>query len=299
MAKKGRYGIDVFCKHFSITGKKDVPAVVGEIGPGPNKAAGLAALMLGAKQYLSFEYSEKCSSNREDNFEILMDIRESLKNGYRPKNMSPKAVAAGEEPPFDDTYWGPNLPGDIHFPYYYPQILDDLDKSTLDDRFDAVARALNGDNNSEASIDYIPAWLEYEQTPNEDKFDFVWSHACFEHVEDPIDAYCVLTSMMKVGGVQSHQIDHTVHGMDEKVNGHYAWTRPFWEKRCASKGDGKINCLPPSFHRALLTCFNNKITYYKLRYAPHEMCIHELAKDTLIPESEKYVAGTFIQAMRM
>lgn len=259
MAKQGRYGIDVFCKHFSVSGKPWVPPVVAEIGPGPNKGAGIAALMLGAKQYWSFEHSEQNSSNRQNNVQIATEIYDALQNDYWPNNASTEEVANGTEPAPEDTYWGPKLGGDIPFPYYYPSMLQKVDKDTLNDRLEAVLAALEGNNNTEAAIMSLPAWLDYDQSDQEEKFDFVWSHAVMEHMEDVIDCYCTLTSMMKQGGVQSHQIDHTSHGLADEVNGHYAWTRPFWEKRCATKGDGKINSLPPSFHRAVLTCFGNKI----------------------------------------
>jgi hypothetical protein len=81
--------------------------------------------------------------------------------------------------------------------------------------------------------------------------DVIISHSVLEHVEDLDTTYRALAFWLKPGGLMSHQIDMTSHGVSEKWNGYRAYSEIVW-KLALGRRPFFINRQPCSTHLRFL-----------------------------------------------
>jgi hypothetical protein len=81
--------------------------------------------------------------------------------------------------------------------------------------------------------------------------DVILSHAVLEHVVDLEATYRALARWLKSGGLMSHQIDFTSHGITETWNGYRAYPEILW-RIIAGRLPYLINREPCSAHLELL-----------------------------------------------
>ena len=61
-----------------------------------------------------------------------------------------------------------------------------------------------------------------------DSLDLIFSHSVMEHVADPAATYTACHRWLKPGGVLSHKVDHSSHGITRAWNGHYFLSDALW-----------------------------------------------------------------------
>ena len=79
----------------------------------------------------------------------------------------------------------------------------------------------------EGALKYAAPWTDAGVCPPE-SLDMIFSHSVLEHVDDPAATYRACFTWLKPGGVMSHKIDHSSHGITRSWNGHYAISRLLW-----------------------------------------------------------------------
>lgn len=74
---------------------------------------------------------------------------------------------------------------------------------------------------------YAAPWTDKGICPA-DSLDLVFSHSVMEHVDDPAATYAACAAWLRPGGVMSHKIDHSSHGVTHSWNGHYSLPPALW-----------------------------------------------------------------------
>lgn len=239
------YCYGVWIKHLTMlhqhAGLTRVPDTVAELGPGDSLGIGLAALLSGADHYEALDVVEFASpaANRE--------VFEELVSLFEQRAPSP---ARG----FPD-FW--QYMGDERFPHHI--LTDDvLAESLAPQRVDAVRRALSGESVHDISIDYRVPWSD-SSVVRPGSIDLVLSHSVMEHVSDVDAAYGAIARWLRPGGVMSHQIDFTSHGLSDQWNGYRAYPEPLW-KAILGRRPFLINRAPYSVHRELIDRHGFEVT---------------------------------------
>ena len=99
-------------------------------------------------------------------------------------------------------------------------------------------------------IRYIAPWTEAKLN-NELSFDFIFSHSVLEHIINPELVYKSLYKLLKRGGIMSHKIDHSSHGITKSWNGHYFLNQKLWKIICG-KEPYLLNRLTPQEHKSII-----------------------------------------------
>lgn len=107
-----------------------------------------------------------------------------------------------------------------------------------------------GSEHDGITIRYMVPWLDGGVIEPE-TVDAILSHAVLEHVVDLERTYRALSLWLKPGGMMSHQIDFTAHGVTEKWNGYRAYPEILW-KIAAGRRAYLINRQPCSVHMNLM-----------------------------------------------
>jgi SAM-dependent methyltransferase len=79
----------------------------------------------------------------------------------------------------------------------------------------------------EERLRYVAPWSD----PNvlaANSLDLIFSHSVLEHVDEPLSTYTACFRWLGSGGVMSHKIDHSSHGITRRWNGHYALPEKLW-----------------------------------------------------------------------
>jgi SAM-dependent methyltransferase len=84
-----------------------------------------------------------------------------------------------------------------------------------------------GNSKLESRLRYRAPWTD-PTVCEADSLDFVFSHSVLEHVDDPGTVYRACFHWLKPGGLMSHKIDHSSHGITRSWNGHYAIPPGLW-----------------------------------------------------------------------
>ncbi|HEY5134113.1 MAG TPA: class I SAM-dependent methyltransferase [Candidatus Krumholzibacteriaceae bacterium] len=107
-----------------------------------------------------------------------------------------------------------------------------------------------GSEHDGIAIRYVVPWFDGGVIEPE-TVDVILSHAVLEHVVDLDRTYRALSLWLKPGGMMSHQIDFTSHGVTEKWNGYRAYPEILW-KIIAGRRAYLINRQPCSVHVNLM-----------------------------------------------
>lgn len=241
MPQRGTGGTDsagycygVWLKHLAMlreNGLGRLPSIVAELGPGDSIGTGLAAILSGVDTYYALDVLRFSKPTR--NVQILDELVELF------KARQPRPVRGW---PDVDQYLGAGL-----FPSH---ILTNelLEKSLSSKRVAAIRNAILSpeQKNDLISIQYMVPWSDASVIKS-GSVDVVISHSVLEHVEDLPTTYEALASWLKPGGLMSHQIDFTAHGLSEKWNGYRIHSELFW-KIALGKRAFFINRQPCSAH---------------------------------------------------
>ena len=132
-------------------------------------------------------------------------------------------------------------------------------------------------------IRYIAPWSDAKLN-NELSFDFIFSHSVLEHIINPEEVYKSLYKLLKKGGVMSHKIDHSSHGITKSWNGHYFLNQKLWKIICGKK-PYLLNRLTPQDHKSIILKCGFKIL--------DENYKKKTSKDnTLISENDNHLIKT-------
>lgn len=234
-AVKVRYYYSVWLRHLVCTSRASSvidPQCVAELGPGDSLGLGMAAMLSGADRYFALDRLRFAAPER--NLQTLDELVPLFEN---------------REP----------IPGDDEFPDVHPKLADYRFPSDLLTE-ERLARALEtsrvrrirrlvseaAEADGELEIRYFAPWDDSaEILPG--SVDWVFSQAVLEHVEDVQGTYDCLMKWMRPGGVMSHRIDYSSHGITRDWNGHWTVSDSMW-KVVRGRRAYLINRLPHSRH---------------------------------------------------
>lgn len=211
-----RYCYSVWLRHLVVAADHGVntnPKAVAELGPGDSLGMGLAALLTGAEHYVGLDVVGYSQNQR--NAEILEELIHMF------EDRSP-------------------IPGEGEFPKVKPYLADysfpsnilsgqRLDKALSPERLDALREAVWNVNASSGvpRISYQAPWQDNAQV-QPGSVDWIFSQATLEHIDDLPGAYRAMRQWLRPGGIMSHQIDFSNHGMTPTWNDHWTHSTTLW-----------------------------------------------------------------------
>ena len=239
-----RYCYSVWLRHLIMINQSGLDTnfqTIAELGPGDSIGVGLAALLTGANKYYALDIQKY--AHRQTDLRILNEL------------LSLFAATAA-------------IPGKDEFPQITPEISSlrfphdiltekRLARSLATERVEQIRQALlkldeNGTSgkSSEIEIYYLAPWRISAEI-EDNSVDLIISQAALEHIEDLADAYLAMSKWLRTGGIMSHQIDFSAHGLADEWNGHWAYSDLLW-KVIRGKRPWSINRQPYSIHRKLI-----------------------------------------------
>src|SRR2546428_3372198 len=251
-----KYCYEVWLKHLVILWEnrlRSIPNTLAELGPGDSLEIGLAAMCSGVNNYYALDVVKY--SNSDFNIKIFDELVALFQA---------RAARPAKGWPDYDNYLDENL-----FPSH---ILtnDVLNASLSRERIALIRNALlNPESSGEGiTIKYVVPWSE-DNVIEKETVDLIISHAVLEHVIDLKSTYRALYLWLKPGGIMSHQIDFTSHGLSERWNGYRAYPELLW-KVIMGKRPFLINRQPYSVHMDLLKNNGFKIICSLKSYSTEE-----------------------------
>lgn len=276
------YCYGVWIKHLTMLhqhgGLRTVPDTVAELGPGDSLGIGLSALLSGANRYEALDVVPFASTDA--NLRVL----EELVSLFGQRAPSP---AQG----FPD-FW--QYMGDDRFPHHV-LTKDVLAASLAPERVDAIRRVLRGDRVDGIAINYRVPWTD-DASVRPDSVDIVLSHSVMEHVVDIDAAYAAIARWLRPGGLMTHQIDFTSHGLSEQWNGYRGYPELLW-KAILGKRPYLINRAPCSVHRELIDRYGFEVTCFLQNIRTDGIERAKLAESwRSISDDDLTCAGAYVQA---
>jgi len=212
------------------------PSCVAELGPGDSLGIGLAAMLCGADRYYALD--RKAFASAETNVAIF-DQLVGLLHCRAP------------------------IPDDAEFPGVFPKLdsyafpaamLDQpwLERCLAAPRVESIRRAAAGAARCDDTIElrYFAPWDD-SATILPESVDWIFSQAVLEHVDGASDVYANLMKWLRPGGLMSHAIDYTCHGLTRDWNGHWTVGDRMW-RIVRGKRSYLINRLPHSAHMQMI-----------------------------------------------
>ncbi len=208
-----RYCYSVYLRHLvqlAAAGQDVAPRSVAEIGPGESVGTGLAALVAGADRYAGLDVKDY--SLRPDTaalFDELVGLftrREAIPGGDEMPDVKP-------------------VLSDLSFPH---GILTDerLQRALAADRIRHLRAQLVA-GGSDSPVRHVAPWIG-QAAAEQGQFDWIFSQAVMEHVDDVAGTYRACHDWLRAGGVMSHMIDLKSHGTADEWNGHWAYSDLTW-----------------------------------------------------------------------
>ncbi len=250
-----RYCYAVWLRHLILayqSGLPSVPKIVAELGPGDSLGTGLAALISGAEKYYALDV--KIYSDLKINLKIFDD----LVLLFKEKANLPSPEEFPEMRPLLANY---DFPHYIFNDNYLNLILDEVRLSEIRN----AIKTMHKPDMANKMIEYKIPWNQNTDLKNE-SIDLVISQAVLQDVDDLEYTYAKIWDLLKVDGVQSHDIGFKSCGSADTWYGHWEYTDIEWK---IIKGRKKfyINREPYSTHHKLLRQNNFKILIEQKRFA--------------------------------
>jgi len=279
------YCYGVWMKHLVLlhkNGMRTIPSTLVELGPGSSLGVGLCALLSGVNTYYALDmvrYTDTAKNcNMLDELIQLFQLRTA-----RPTKGWPDF----------DKFLDTNLfPGSI--------LTDHLLRVSMSKkRISLIREALTNSNffHKNISVKYIVPWSG-ERDIESGTVDVVISHAVLEHVVDLDKTYGSIYAWLKPGGMMSHQIDFTSHGLSQEWNGYRSFSEIMW-KLMVGKQTYLINRQPYSVHRRLIKKNGFKMKCELKKYRKDGIQRSQLSSRWRnISADDLSCSGTFIQAQK-
>jgi SAM-dependent methyltransferase len=126
--------------------------------------------------------------------------------------------------------------------------------------FDEIKNYINGNDSNLFSYD--PSYTINKVFPF--KFDFIFSQAVFEHVENPKEVLTFLHNNLTENGIVYTDVDFKSHGVSTLYNGHYILNESQYKSISSPFIFRYINRLPPSWFREVFESSFNLIQEDKI-----------------------------------
>jgi hypothetical protein len=243
-----RYCYAVWLRHLVLAHRNGLaadPGTVAELGPGDSLGVGLAALLSGATTYYALDTVPYSSP---DGTRAVFDALVALFNRRAP------------------------IPGADEFPRIRPRLdsyafpahiltAERLRASLRPERRAAIRAAIGAmrgagrapdarTGTGEISLAYIAPWRD-PAVIAPGSVDLIVSQAVLEYPPDLAATYAAMDAWLAPGGVMSHTIDLSAHGLAPHWNGHWAYPDLVW-MAVAGHRPYAPNRAPHSAHLALL-----------------------------------------------
>ncbi len=176
---------------------------IAELGTGGSLGVGLCFLLTGAKEFCALEIEDEFDLKK--NLQIFGEIAELIKN----------------HTPATDKYKNLNYRlKNYDFP-------DELKKLNIckQQNIKNIRKAIKSTNHSDNPIKIILDWHKKENL----SFDFIYSRAVMEHVENPLEVHRNLYDALVEGGFVLHDIELHSHGLTKDIHGHLKINNILWK----------------------------------------------------------------------
>jgi hypothetical protein len=279
------YSYELWLKHLTMlweNGMRSIPNTIAELGPGDSLGVGLAAMLSGVNNYYSLDVVGYLNNN------FNLKIFEELVTLFKTRAGRPTKGW-----PDYDSYLDKKL-----FPSHI--LTDELLNTSLSEERIALIRNVlvnPGAQNKEVIIKYMVPWSD-DRVIDKETVDLILSHSVLEHVVDLESTYQAFYLWLKPGGMMSHQIDFTSHGLSEKWNGYRAYSELLW-KITVGRRPFLINRQPCSTHINLLKKNEFNVICHLKRYKPDGIQRSHLSSYWKnISDDDLTCSGSFVQAQK-
>ncbi len=154
----------------------------------------------------------------------------------------------------------------------------------------AISDLENNTSSPSAILEYAAPWDD-KNTINSNSLDLVFSHSVMEHVNSPVETYKACYDWLKPGGIMSHRIDHSSHGITKSFNGHYDISDKIWSIIVGSK-PYLLNRKPPFYHEKAIRDAGFNIVSKNFAYSSRP--ITNQHKSTISNTDRSITTSTFI-----
>lgn len=260
------------------------PRHIVEIGPGASIGVGITALLLGAETYTA--YDAVPLADKKKLLKVLDDVLELI------EQRSPI--------PADDLF--PNLKPKLAS-YDFPSYIytnEFLEKALCAKRVEEIKHEVRKFINGEScSIKYYAPWyITSNKTEREKPYDFIFSQAVLEHVDDLDKMYNLFGDWLVSGGILSHQVDFRHHKTSFVWNGHWLYSDAEFNYMRGSE-DYLINRVPWSGHKFLILENGFKILSESPVMLPSTISLNDVNySDWALTESDLQTSGIHFVAKK-
>lgn len=209
------YCYEVWLKHLTMlraNGMRAIPGTLAELGPGDSIGIGIAAMLSGTNRYCALDVV------RYSNTELNLAIFDELLALFRARAGKPYASWPAYDRHLDERLFPSHI------------LTEEILASSLSEkRISLLREALRapGTEREGIAIRYMVPWSD-ARVIEPGTIDVVVSHAVLEHVVDIAGTYRALSLWLKPGGMMSHQIDFSSHGIADRWNGYRAYPEWLW-----------------------------------------------------------------------
>jgi hypothetical protein len=281
----GHYCYSVWLRHLIHAHKAGYQvrgSTIAELGPGDSLGIGLAALISGANKYYAMDVYK------------YWDIERNLRIFDNIVELFTKKMPIPDQSEFPKVF--PVL-DDYSFPGYI--LTDELLQEMLAPERIKMLREelLHIDSGNNIHIRYFIPWDQLENIDH-GTVDYFFSQAVLEYVDDLERSYRKFNKWLKRGGLMTHCIDFSAHGITPTWNGHWTFSDAEWK---LAHGNNQIllNRAPKSEHIRLMeknyfSILGSKDKIIETRIGPH----HFHKKYAHLTKEDSITFASFIIAQK-
>ena len=207
-----RYCYSIWLRHLVLAHKNGLntsPKSVAEIGPGDSIGMALCALLTGVEEYTIFDSQKNIDKNINykilDELVILFENMEDIPNDNEFPKINPKL----------HNY---NFPKEILSKSHLKRLLSNV-------RIQKIRKYIDSFNTNNSKIKYV---FNFDKKISS-KFDLFISQAVLEHIDNLDEFFIFMRNALKENGYVSHQIDLKSHNIASTWDGHWKYSKMFWE----------------------------------------------------------------------
>lgn len=144
------------------------------------------------------------------------------------------------------------------------------------------------------ALRYVAPWSDPDICAA-DSLDLIFSHSVMEHVADPAATYVACHRWLKPGGVVSHKVDHSSHGITRAWNGHYSLSDALWSA-IFGKRPYLLNRMRPRQHIDALRAAGLELLP-ESRFVLHRDAVQEISLREF-PDDDRHVRTSTLLARK-